>query len=401
MKDITYGFSTQAVHAGENEEKKNKPFHSLTTPIVQTSTYMFENTADLIEYMEGKSRGNGIERVEYGRYGNPTLWTVERKLAELEDGEATLLFPTGMCAITSTLLAMLSSGSHLILTSDCYRRTREFCLTFLKRLGIEVTIVPMGDYEAMEGAVQENTRLILSESPTNPYLRVLDIPRVVDIARRYRLKVIIDSTFATPCNQQPLQFGIDLVVHSATKYLGGHNDLLAGVVIGPTDLIDALKEAQGVLGGVADPQNAYLLLRGLKTLSLRVERHNANGLEVARFLEDHPRVRRVYYPGLPSHPDHQIAREQMRGFGGVVSFELDADLDQTGAFIDALRIPYISPSLGGVEGLIGQPALMSYYELGPEGREAIGIGDGLVRYALGIEDAEDIMADLEQALDRI
>ncbi len=402
MKDITYGFSTQAVHAGENEaQRRNKPFHSLTTPVVQTSTYFFEDTADLIEYMEDKIEGDGVGRVEYGRYGNPTLWAVERKLAELEDGEDALLFPTGMCAITSTLLSMLSSGSHLILTSDCYRRTREFCLTFIKRLGIETTVVPMGDYEAMEGAVQENTRLILSESPTNPYLRVLDIPKVVDIARRRRLKVIVDSTFATPCNQQPLQFGVDLVVHSATKYLGGHNDLLAGVVVGSAGLIAALREAQGVLGGVADPQNAYLLLRGLKTLSLRVERHNDNGLKVARFLEDHPRVRRVYYPGLPSHPDHQIAREQMRGFGGVVSFELEADLAQTGAFIDALRIPYISPSLGGVEGLIGQPALMSYYELGPVGRQAMGIEDGLVRYALGIEDAEDLIADLEQALDRI
>jgi cystathionine gamma-synthase len=401
MKKITYGFSTQAVHAGENEKKRDKPFHSLTTPIVQTSTFMFENTADLVEYVENKSGGNGVARVEYGRYGNPTLWTVERKLAALEGGEATLLFSTGMCAITSTLLAMLSSGSHLILTSDCYRRTREFCLTFLKRLGIEASVVPVGDYEAMEREVQDNTRLILSESPTNPYLRILDIPRVVDIARRHRLKVIVDSTFATPCNQQPLQFGVDLVMHSATKYLGGHNDLLAGVVVGSANLIAALREAQAILGGITAPQNAYLLLRGLKTLSLRVERQNDNGLKVARFLEGHPRVGRVYYPGLPSHPDHEIAREQMRGFGGVVSFELDADLDQTGAFIDALRIPYISPSLGGVESLIGQPALMSYYELGPEGRQAIGIGDGLVRYALGIEDAEDLIADLKQALDRI
>ncbi|MGQ9625665.1 MAG: trans-sulfuration enzyme family protein [Anaerolineae bacterium] len=392
------GFSTQAVHAGE---ERIKPYFSLTTPIVQTSTFVFKDTAALHEHIENKIRGNGPKRDEYGRYGNPTSRTVERKLAALEGGEAALLFSTGMCALTSTLLTILSTGSHLIMTDDCYRRTREFCSVFLKRLGIETTVVPMGDYEAMERAIRPQTRLILSESPTNPYLRVLDLPRVVEIARLHRLKLIVDSTFATPCNQRPLDFGVDLVMHSATKYLGGHNDLLAGAVIGSEELITPLREAQGILGGIVDPQNAYLLLRGLKTLSLRVERQNQSAMAVARFLEGHPKVRRVYYPGLPSHPDYEIAREQMRGFGGVVSFELDTDLDGASAFIDALRIPYIGPSLGGVESIVEQPALMSHYELPTEERLAIGIKDNLIRYALGIEDAEDIIADLEQALEVI
>ena len=389
---------TQAVHAGE---EKRKPYHSLTMPIVQTSTYVFEDSAALIEHMERKMTFKELEREEYGRYGNPTQSTVERKLAELEGGEAALLFASGMCAITSTLLTMLSAGSHMILTDDCYRRTRQFCLTFLKRLGIEATVVPMGDYRALEAAIRDNTRLIFSETPTNPYLRILDLPRVVDIARRHRLKVIVDSTFATPCNLRPLEFGVDLVIHSATKYLGGHNDLLAGVVIGSAPMIAALKEAQAMLGGIVDPHNAYLLLRGLKTLAIRVAKQNENGLKVARFLESHPKVRRVYYPGLPSHPDHELARRLMAGFGGVVSFELDGDLEQTSAFIDALRIPYIGPSLGGVESIIEQPALMSHFTLDREERLKLGIKDELVRYALGIEDAQDLIADLEQALDKI
>ena len=389
---------TQAVHAGE---EKHKPYHSLTTPIVQTSTYVFEDSAALIEHMERKMTMEELGREEYGRYGNPTQHTVERKLAELEGGEAALLFASGMCAITSTLLTLLPTGSHMILTDDCYRRTRQFCLTFLKRLGIEASVVPMGDYRALEAAIKDNTRLIFSETPTNPYLRILDLPRVVDIACRHRLKVIVDSTFATPCNLRPLQFGVDLVIHSATKYLGGHNDLLAGVVIGPAPLIAALKEAQAMLGGIVDPHNAYLLLRGLKTLAIRVAKQNENGLKVARFLESHPKVRRVYSPGLPSHPDHELARRLMAGFGGVVSFELDGDLERTSAFIDALRIPYIGPSLGGVESIIEQPALMSHFTLDREERLKLGIKDELVRYALGIEDAQDLIADLRQALDKI
>lgn len=389
--------STRVVHAGE---KRVKPHHAITTPIVQTSTYTFENTQDLVNFMEAKLWGDEIEREEYGRYGNPTVAAVEAKLADLDGGEAACLFSSGMAAVTTTLLSLLSAGSHLIMTDDCYRRTRQFITKFLARYGVEATQVPMGDYEAMEAAIRPNTKLILSESPTNPYLRVLDLKKLVAIAKKHDLKTIIDSTFATPINQRPLEFGVDFVIHSATKYLGGHNDLLAGVVIGSEYMIGAIKETQGILGDVSDPNTAYLLLRGLKTLELRVQRQNETADKIAHFLAKHPAVRRVYYPGLVSHPEYEVAVEQMSGFGGVVSFELETDFEGTGRFIDQLKIPYIGPSLGGVESLIEQVALVSYYELSSEERAAIGISDSLVRLAVGIEAADDLLADLAQALDK-
>jgi cystathionine gamma-synthase len=351
--------------------------------------------------MEARMWGDETERTEYGRYGNPTLAAVERKLADLDSGEAALLFSSGMAAVTTTLLTLLSSGSHVVMTDDCYRRTRQFVTGFLDRYGVEATQVPMGDYEALEAAIRPNTRLILSESPTNPYLRVVDIPRLVEIARRYSLKTVIDSTFATPINQRPLEFGVDLVIHSATKYLGGHNDLLAGVVIGSDYMIAGLRETQGMIGALCDPNTAYLLLRGLKTLELRVSRQNDSGLKMARFLERHPAVRRVYYPGLPSHPDYAVASQQMSGFGGVISFELEADLEKTSQFVDALQIPYIGPSLGGVESLVGQIALISYYELSSEERAQMGISDTLIRLAVGIENADDLILDVARALDQV
>jgi cystathionine gamma-synthase len=389
--------STRVVHAGE---KRVKPHHAITTPIVQTSTYTFENTQDLVNFMEAKLWGDEIEREEYGRYGNPTVAAVEAKLADLDGGEAACLFSSGMAAVTTTLLSLLSAGSHIIMTDDCYRRTRQFITKFLARYGVEATQVPMGDYEAMEAAIRPNTKLILSESPTNPYLRVLDLKKLVAIAQKHDLKTIVDSTFATPINQRPLEFGIDFVIHSATKYLGGHNDLLAGVVIGSKYMIGAIKETQGILGDVSDPNTAYLLLRGLKTLDLRVQRQNETANKIAHFLAKHPAVRRVYYPGLVSHPEYEVAIEQMSGFGGVVSLELETDFEGTGRFIDQLKIPYIGPSLGGVESLIEQVALVSYYELSTEERAAIGISDSLVRLAVGIEAADDLLADLAQALDK-
>jgi len=387
------GFSTRAVHAGEARDKAG---NAVTTPIFQTATYAFRDTHELIEYMEGN-----IEREEYGRYGNPTQRVVERKLAALDGGEAALLFSTGMCAITTTLLGMLGRGSHIVLTEDGYRRTRQFCRTLLHRLGIECTFVETCNYAALEAAIRPSTRLIFSESPTNPHLRVMDLDKLAEIGRKHNVKIAIDSTFATPFNQRPLDFGIDLVIHSATKYLGGHNDLLAGVVVGSHGLISVIRDMQAMLGGIADPHTAYLLLRGMKTLGLRIRKQNDNGMAVARFLEGHPRVRRVYYPGLSSHPDYKIACEQMKGFGGVVSFEIDGDLQTASTFIDRLQIPYIAPSLGGVETLIEQPALMSYYEMTSEERATIGISDELIRLSLGVEDADDLIADLDQALSGI
>jgi cystathionine gamma-synthase len=389
-------FSTQAVHAGE---EKRKPYGALTTPIIQTSTYTFVDTAEILDFMQRKADRDGPVRDEYGRYSNPTQSAAERKLAVLEGGEQALLFASGMCAITTTMLSLLSTGDHVVMVSDSYHRTREFALTFLSRWGIETAFVPVDQPVALLEAIRPNTRLIFSETPTNPYLRVMDIDRMVEVARRHDIITILDSTFATPINLRPLELGVDLAIHSGTKYLGGHNDLLAGTVIGSSQLLEPIKKARGVFGGVSNPHDAYLLLRGLKTLDLRVRRQNENGQRVAQFLEDHPGVCRVYYPCLASHPDYEVARRQMSGFGGVVSFEIDGDVDKTSRFIDLLRLPYIGPTLGGVESIIEQPAVL--FSLDQADRRAAGLKDNLVRYALGIEDAEDLIADLRWALARV
>ena len=389
-------FSTRAVHAGE---EKRKPYGALTTPIVRTSTYTFENTAEIMDYMRRLAAGEPDVRNEYGRYSNPTQSAAERKIADLEGGERALLFASGMCAISTTLAAMLSSGDHLVMVSDCYHRTREFAGSYLSRWGIETTLVSVDEPGALAAAMRPTTRLIFAETPTNPYLRVLDLARVVEVARQHDVPTVIDSTFATPINLRPLERGVDMVIHSATKYLGGHNDLLAGAVIGSRQLLAPIEKARGVMGGVSNPDDAYLLLRGLKTLDLRVGRQNENGRRVAEFLQGHPAVRRVYYPGLPSHPDYEIAQREMTDFGGVVSFEIEGDMEATGRFIDLLRLPYVGPTLGGVESIIEQPSTL--FSLDRAERQAAGLKDNLVRYALGIEDAADLIADLDQALSSV
>ena len=396
--------STQAVHGGE---EKRKAYDALTTPIVQTSTYTFEDTAEIMSFLEQKAarqkaREAGEDlplRGEYGRYGNPTTLVAERKLAALEGADRAVLFATGMSAITTTLLAFLSSGDHAIVIRDSYRRTREFTATYLPRWGIETTLVNIDTPEDLATAVRPNTRMIFTETPTNPYLRILDLAYVANIARDKGILTAVDSTFATPINMRPLELGIDLVIHSATKYLAGHNDLLAGVVLGRHALLSQIEFMRGLLGGFGGPHDAYLLVRGLKTLALRVRQQNASGLKVAQFLEDHPAVEKVYYPGLPSHPDHAVAVKQMTGFGGVVSFELAGGKDLTSKFIDLMKLPYIGPTLGGVESIIQQQAL--FVSLDEKERRAAGIRDNLVRYALGVEDADDIIADLAQALNSI
>jgi cystathionine gamma-synthase len=387
------GPGTRAVHSGEPRVQAH---NALTTPIVQTATYSFANTAELADHFEGR-----LDREEYGRYGNPTQRVAQAKLAALERAEDGLLFSSGMAAITTTLFAVLSKGAHVVVTDDAYRRTRQFLNQILRRYGVDVSTVPAGDYERLEEAVRPTTRLVFSESPTNPYNRIVDLERLVDIGRRHRIKTVIDSTFATPINQRPLEFGVDLVIHSGTKYLGGHNDLLAGVVLGSSDLVGAIRDVQGVTGAVPDPFAAYLLIRGLKTLELRIIRQNENAQRIAEFLESHAKIERVHYAGLPSHPEHEIASRQMSGFGGVVSFEVRGDLAAGTRLVDHCRIPCIAPSLGGVESMIEQPALMSFYELTTEERLQVGIKDSLVRYSVGIENGDDLIADLDQALEYV
>ncbi len=386
-KPRSRGESTDAVHAGELRQQEA---HSITTPIYLTSTFWFKDSAEVIAYNEGER-----DREEYGRYGNPTWRAVERKLSELEGGEESVLFASGMCAATTTFFALLSPGAHLVVTSDCYRRTRQFIDGFLVRFGVETTVIEPGDTEAFRKAIRPETAVFFTESPTNPFLRVTDIPSVSAIARERGVIVIVDSTFSTPINQRALDLGADLVLHSATKYLGGHNDLLAGTVTGSAALVSKIRQALGILGGVIDSHAAWLLLRGLKTLSLRMERHNNNGLAVARHLESHDKVRRVWYPGLASHPDQR----SKCGGGGVVTFEIDTDLDGALRFVDATRVPYQAPSLGGVESLIELPVTMSFWEMPPEKRLEWGITDSLCRLACGIEDAADLVADVDRALE--
>ncbi|HXK59034.1 MAG TPA: aminotransferase class I/II-fold pyridoxal phosphate-dependent enzyme [Acidobacteriota bacterium] len=386
--------STVCVHGGVKPVELSGP---IITPIVHCAPFAFNSTAEVIEFQEGRS---SRRQPEYGRMGNPTVACVESRLAALEGAERALLFASGMAAVTSLLLSLLKSGDHVVMTRDSYRRTRDFCTTFLSKFGVEVTLVDPSLCE-IEKALRPSTVMIFSESPTNPYLHVMDIEGLARLGKNQGRLTVVDSTFGTPFNIRPIELGIDLVIHSATKYLGGHNDLISGVVAGSEELLQPLAEMRSNLGGITDPNTAFLLERGLKTLALRMERHNANGLALAQFLESHPKVRRVYYPGLPSHPHHEIAKQQMAGFGGVVSFEIDGDLEKTARFIDQLNLPHLTPSLGGVESLVEQVVVMSYWQMPKEEREKLGLKDNLVRYSLGIENIEDIVRDVAQALDKI
>lgn len=388
-----WGPSTLAIHAGERRQKWGD---AISDPIFCSSTYTFANTQAVIDFIEQKQ-----DREEYGRYGNPSEKVVERKLAALEGGESALLFSTGMAAIVGLLMTRLNSGDEVIFFDECYHRSREFCVKHLSRFGVVTRQVPACDYAAMEAAITPATRMLVSESPTNPHLSIVDLDKFVAVGRKHGVPTLIDATLGTPYNVRPLAAGVDYVLHSATKYLAGHNDLLAGVIVGSEEKMEPVRKLRGIMGAINSPHNIHLLLRGLKTFDLRMERHNQNGLAVAQFLEDHPKVEKVYYPGLPSHPHHEIARKTMRGFSGVVTFLVkDADWRRTARVIDAVHIPRIGPSMGGVESLIEQPLVMSYYECSPEDRQRFGIADNMIRLACGVENTEDLIADLAQALDK-
>ncbi|MBA3937522.1 MAG: aminotransferase class I/II-fold pyridoxal phosphate-dependent enzyme [Planctomycetes bacterium] len=384
---------TLSVHAGEPRDKAHD---SLVTPLIMATAYPFENTDELHRYFRGEHQ----RTEEYGRYGNPTQEVAEAKLAALDGGEAALLTSTGMSAIVTTLLAMVKPGLHIVITADSYRKTRVFVREFLAKFGVEHTSCEPS-VAGIAAAITPKTRLIITESPTNPYLNCIDLEELAKLAKAQRIKTLIDATLATPYNLNPLSYGIDLVIHSATKYLGGHNDLMAGVVVGRTDLIQAIRDHQGMFGALASPFTAYMLIRGLKTFAVRMRHHNESGLRIAGFLEQHPKVERVWYPGLASHPAHAIAARQMRGFGGLVSFTVKGDLPAGSRMIDACEIPYLAPSLGGPESLIEQPALMSYYDKTPAELVTLGIHPNLIRMSVGLEGADDLIADLDQALAKV
>lgn len=386
------GFSTLSVHAGEARQKNAD---SITDPICCTSTYTFVNTQSIIDFIEQKQ-----EREEYGRYGNPNEKVVEAKLAALDHAEEAIVYSSGMAAIVGLLMAKLSAGDEIIFFDECYHRSREFCSKHLARFGVVTRTVKTGDMKAMEDAINDRTKLLVSESPTNPHLTCVDLEQFVAIGKAHEVETLIDATLATPYNVRPIDYGVDYVWHSATKYLGGHNDLLAGVIAGSKEKLASVRHLRGILGGINSPHNLYLLERGLKTFELRMQRHNANGQAIAEFLEQHPRVEHVYYPGLKSHPSHQIAKQFMKGFGGLITFNVkDADWRETADIIDACKIPRIGPSLGGVESLIEQPMVMSYFNYKPEDRLKFGIYDNMIRLACGIENTEDLIADLAQALE--
>ncbi|HEY2413635.1 MAG TPA: PLP-dependent aspartate aminotransferase family protein [Pirellulaceae bacterium] len=386
------GPSTLAVHAGE---QRQKCVNAITDPIVCSATYTFENTQAVIDYIEQK-----LDREEYGRYGNPGEKVVERKLAMLDAGEDAVLYASGMAAIVGLLMAKLNAGDEIVFFDECYHRSREFCAKHLSRFGVTTRQVKTCDYEAMAAAISPRTKLLVSESPTNPHLSVVDLEKFAALGQRHGVETLIDATLATPYNAKPLEYGVDYVLHSATKYLGGHNDLLAGVIIGAKEKLEPVRKLRGIMGAINSPHNIYLLERGLKTFELRMQRHNATGQAIAEFLEVHPRIERVFYPGLESHAYHSIAKRQMLGFGGLVTFLVKgADWKQTAAVVDACQIARIAPSLGGVESLIEQPLVMSYYEMSPDERVTLGIPDNMIRLSCGIENEEDLIADLKQALE--
>jgi len=382
--------SSISVHGGEN-----RVFESVTTPIVQTSTYFFKDTHEIKAFTEGK-----YHHYEYGRYNNPTREAAERKLAALEGGGHCILFDSGMSAVAATILGYVGSGDHVILTDDCYRQTMQFVEAVLPKFNVDATIVPIRDYDGMEDAIRPETRLIFSESPTNPYLNILDIQRIAEMGKAHKVVTVIDSTFGTPYNQKPLELGIDIVIHSGTKYFGGHNDILIGAVIGEEAVLSPIREYQRIVGGVPDPHGCYLLIRGLKSCAVRIEHVNASAMKVAEFLEGHSMVRRVYYPGLPSHQDYQLASRQMKGFGAVVTFEINGGWEETEKFLNGLELCLLAPSLGGPETLVTHPASMSYYSMPREERIKQGILDELIRVAVGLEDTQDIIDDLNQALNK-
>jgi cystathionine gamma-synthase len=386
MKSHQHHPETEAVRGGTDLDRKNAP---LATPIYQTSTFeVIDNDQQV--------RATNTDRF-YTRNGNPTNTVAESAIAELEGADAALLFASGMGAITTSILALLKSGDHIVAQRDIYGGVTKFFSQWLPKLGIETTLVDTTEYDQHARAVRPNTKLLYLESPTNPLVRVVDLQKAAALAKEHALITMIDSTFATPINQRPIEFGIDLVMHSGTKYFGGHSDLICGIIAGRQDLIEKIHETRTTLGGVMDPHAAWLLLRGIKTLAVRVQRQNENALRVAQFLARHSKVRRVHYPLLEGHPERAVARKQMQGGGGMLSFEVDGSGEDARRLSESLHLFTLAPSLGGVDSLVCIPVLTSHAMISAEQRQKMGVTEQLIRLSIGIENVDDLIADLEQA----
>ena len=384
------GISTLCVHGGDARDAHG----ALHAPLYNHSTFGFPSTQAVVDVVQGRVEGS-----LYTRYGlNPTIRATERKLALIEGGEAALVFSSGMAAEAAIFLALCKGGDHIVCIGDVYGGTFELLHSQLPGLGIQTTFLLGHEVGRLPQALTARTRMVYFETPTNPNMEVLDIAAIAASAKARGALAVVDSTFASPVNQLPLGLGADLVVHSATKYLGGHSDLTGGVAIGARTLIDAIWNWRKNLGQIMAPEVAYLLARSLRSLTVRVRQQNASAMAIAEFLHRHPKVCQVNYPGLPSAPGHTVARRQMKGFGGMISFVYDGDAAATAAFVDRLRLFAIAASLGGVESLVTQPVTTTHHGLTTEERTRRGIVDGLVRLSIGLEDEADLIADLRQAL---
>lgn len=390
MKRHTHHSETKAVRGAADLEKKNGP---MSTPIYQTSTFEVANNDEQL-------RATNTDHF-YTRYGNPTNTVAEKTIAELEGMEAALTFASGMGAITTTIMALLKSGDHIVAQRDIYGGASKFLSQWLPKMGIETTFVDTTEYEQHARAIRPNTKLLYLESPTNPTLRVVDFKKVAAIAKQHNLLSMIDATFGTPINQHPAEFNIDLVMHSGTKYLAGHSDLICGVVAGRHELMENIWQTRTTLGNCMDPHASWMLVRGLKTLAVRVVRQNENALRVAEFLSEHAKVRSVYYPFLASHPQHAVARQQMSGGGGMVSFEVEGTGEDARRATEAMRLFTLAPSLGSVDSLVSIPVLTSHAMVSAEERAKMGVTEQLIRLSVGIENADDLIADLEHALQAV
>ena len=386
-------FLTQSVHAGTNLSKN---YGAISVPIYNASTYAFPDAETGSAIHEGELPG-----YFYGRMGNPTQEALEEALAQLENGESAIAFSSGMAAISNTLLTLLKKGDHIIAPESIYASTGAFLVHLKERFGIAVTFVDSTNFKAYQNAIKGNTKVLYLESPANPTLKLVDIVTVVNIARRRGLKTVLDNTFATPYNQQPLSMGVDYVIHSLTKYMGGHADILAGALIGPKEFIDTVRwTTNKYFGGVIAPYTAWLAHRGIKTLALRMQAHNNNAMHVANFLEKHQKVKKVYYPGLKSHPQHILAQTQMNGYGGMIAFELGG-IDEGRKLVDNLKLCTLAVSLGDVSTIIQHSASMTHASVPKAMRNKAGISDGLLRLSVGIENVDDIIEDLNQGLNKL
>jgi methionine-gamma-lyase len=383
------GPTTSVIHAAE----RRAPAASLTTPVYETTTFVFETASEVRNYNEGKS-----DKHLYSRYTNPTVEVVEEKIALLEKAEAALVLSSGMAATSTALLALAKAGDEVVCSSAVYGGTFHLLADLLSRFGVHPRFATLQELAEPERVLSDRTRVLWFESPINPTLRCVDIRAVAAACRARGVTSVIDNTFATPVNQRPLELGVDLVMHSATKYLNGHSDVTAGALAGPRTLIKEAWRVRKLIGTVLDPYPAYALGRGLKTLTLRVARHNANALTVARWLEQDGRVERVYHPGLASHPDHAIAKTQMTGFGGMVCIDLGGGLDRASRFFDRLRVIQRAASLGGPESLCSLPVLTSHWGHSEEELRRAGVTPSMARISIGLEDPEDLIEDLDQAL---